>query len=54
MMKQDVATRLNPVLDTRGHLVLTEKDNEIVSRHKSAYCIIEMNPATVASETAAA
>jgi nitric oxide reductase NorQ protein len=27
MMKQDVATRLNPVLDTRGHLVLNEKDN---------------------------
>jgi nitric oxide reductase NorQ protein len=44
MMKQDVATRLNPVLDTRGHLVLTEKDNEIVPRHKFAYCIISMNP----------
>jgi nitric oxide reductase NorQ protein len=46
MMKQDVATRLNPVLDTRGHLVLTEKDNEIVPRHKFAYCVIAMNPAT--------
>ena len=44
MMKQDVATRLNPVLDTRGHLVLTEKDNEIIPRHKFAYCIISMNP----------
>lgn len=44
MMKQDVATRLNPVLDTRGHLVLTEKDNEIISRHQFAYCIISMNP----------
>jgi nitric oxide reductase NorQ protein len=44
MMKQDVATRLNPVLDTRGHLVLTEKDNEIVARHQFAYCIISMNP----------
>ncbi len=44
MMKQDVATRLNPVLDTRGHLVLTEKDNEVVPRHKFAYCIIAMNP----------
>jgi len=30
MMKQDVTTRLNPILDTRGHLVITEKDNEIV------------------------
>jgi len=44
MMKQDVATRLNPVLDTRGHLVLTEKDNEVVSRHPYAYLIISMNP----------
>ncbi|MEM3442673.1 MAG: AAA family ATPase [Candidatus Bathyarchaeia archaeon] len=44
MMKQDVATRLNPVLDTRGHLVLNEKDNEIVVRHPYAYLIISMNP----------
>ena len=44
MMKQDVATRLNPVLDTRGHLVLTEKDNEMVPRHRYAYVIISMNP----------
>ncbi len=44
MMKQDVATRLNPVLDTRGHLVLTEKDNEIIPRHPTGYVIISMNP----------
>jgi nitric oxide reductase NorQ protein len=44
MMKQDVATRLNPVLDTRGHLVITEKDNEIVPRHQYGYCVIAMNP----------
>jgi nitric oxide reductase NorQ protein len=44
MMKQDVATRLNPVLDTRGHLVITEKDNEIVTRHPYATLIISMNP----------
>ncbi|HYB03437.1 MAG TPA: LAGLIDADG family homing endonuclease, partial [Nitrososphaerales archaeon] len=44
MMKQDVATRLNPVLDTRGHLVLTEKDNEIIPRHPVGYVIISMNP----------
>ncbi|MGI0079002.1 MAG: AAA family ATPase [Nitrososphaerales archaeon] len=44
MMKQDVATRLNPVLDTRGHLVLTEKDNEIISRHQTGYVVISMNP----------
>jgi nitric oxide reductase NorQ protein len=44
MMKQDVATRLNPVLDTRGHLVLNEKDNEVVDRHQFGYLIISMNP----------
>jgi nitric oxide reductase NorQ protein len=44
MMKQDIATRLNPVLDTRGHIVLTEKDNEIVQRHPSGYLAISMNP----------
>ena len=44
MMKQDVATRLNPVLDTRGHLVINEKDNECVHRHKHGYLILSMNP----------
>jgi nitric oxide reductase NorQ protein len=44
MMKQDVATRLNPVLDTRGHLVLNEKDNEVIERHKYGYLVIAMNP----------
>lgn len=44
MMKQDIATRLNPLLDQRGHMVLTEKDNEIVQRHKDAFLIISMNP----------
>jgi nitric oxide reductase NorQ protein len=44
MMRQDVASRLNPVLDARGQLVLSEKDNEIVPRHKYSYCIISINP----------
>ena len=50
MMKQDIATRLNPLLDQRGHMVLTEKDNEIIQRHKNAFLIISMNP--VSSEFA--
>jgi len=50
MMKQDIATRLNPVLDARGHMVLTEKDNELIPRHKDAYLIVSMNP--VSSEFA--
>ncbi|MDV3243922.1 MAG: CbbQ/NirQ/NorQ/GpvN family protein [Nitrososphaerales archaeon] len=44
MMKQDVATRLNPLLDTRGHMVLTEKDNEVIPRHTQGYIVISMNP----------
>jgi len=44
MMKQDVATKLNPILDARGHMVLNEKDNEFIERHKDAYMIISMNP----------
>ncbi len=50
MMKQDIATRLNPILDQRGHMVLTEKDNEMIQRHNDAFLIISMNP--VSSEFA--
>lgn len=50
MMKQDIATRLNPILDQRGHMVLTEKDNEIIQRHNDSFLIISMNP--VSSEFA--
>ncbi len=44
MMKQDVATRLNPLLDTRGHMVLNEKDNEVIPRNPFGYVVISMNP----------
>ena len=44
MMKQDVATRLNPILDTRGHMVLNERDNEVIPRNVHGYVIISMNP----------
>lgn len=44
MMKPNVATRLNPILDQRGHLVLTEKDSETIMRHQDAYLIMSMNP----------
>jgi nitric oxide reductase NorQ protein len=42
-----VATRLNPLLDTRGHIVLNEKDNEIISRHPRGYVVISMNPFSI-------
>jgi nitric oxide reductase NorQ protein len=44
MMKQDIATRLNPILDTRGHMVLNERDNEVIPRHANGYVVISMNP----------
>ncbi|MDG6982844.1 MAG: CbbQ/NirQ/NorQ C-terminal domain-containing protein [Nitrososphaerota archaeon] len=44
MMKQDIATRLNPILDTRGHMVLNERDNEVIPRHPNGFVIISMNP----------
>lgn len=44
LMRQDIVSRLNSVLDSRRHLILTEKDNEIIPRHKYAYCIISINP----------
>ncbi len=44
MMKQDIATRLNPILDTRGHMVLNEKDNEVIERNPFGYVVISMNP----------
>ena len=44
MMKQDIATRLNPILDTRGHMVLNEKDNEVIERSPFGYVVISMNP----------
>ncbi|MDH5768950.1 MAG: AAA family ATPase [Nitrospirota bacterium] len=44
LMRQDIVSRLNSVLDSRRHLVLTEKDNETILRHKYAYCIISINP----------
>ena len=47
MMRQDVATRLNPLLDTRGHIVLNEKDNEIISRHPLGFVVISMNPYSI-------
>ena len=47
MMKPDVATRLNPLLDTKGRLVLNEKDNEVIPRNPNSYIIISMNPFAV-------
>src|SRR5574341_479656 len=44
MMKPDIATRLNSVLEPNGHITLTEKDGEVIPRHEFAYVILNMNP----------
>ena len=46
MMRQDVAARLNPLLDDREHFVLTEKDGEVIQRHTLGFVVISMNPST--------
>ncbi len=44
MMSPDIAARLNSVLEPTGHIVLTEKDGEIIPRHEFAYVVTAMNP----------
>jgi nitric oxide reductase NorQ protein len=47
MMKPDILAKFHPVMDQRGHLVLTEKENEIVNRHPYGYIILSFNPYSV-------
>ena len=47
MMKQDVATRLNPSPRHReATLYVNDEDSEVIERHKYGFMIISMNPAT--------
>jgi nitric oxide reductase NorQ protein len=46
LMRPELAVRLSPLLDTRGRIILTEKDNEVVPRSQFAYLVISMNPST--------
>ena len=45
MMEQEIASCLNPVLDTRGHDALNEKDGEKIERRKYGCMIISINSA---------
>ncbi len=47
MMKPDILAKFHPVMDQRGHLVLTEKENEIIERHPYGYIILSFNPFSV-------
>lgn len=47
MMKPDILAKFHPVMDQRGHLVLTERENEIIERHPYGYIILSFNPYSV-------
>ncbi len=47
MMKPDILAKFHPVMDQRGHLVLTEKENEIIDRHPQGYIVLSFNPYSV-------
>jgi len=47
MMKPDILAKFHPVMDQRGHIVLTEKENEIVERHPYGYIVLSFNPYSV-------
>jgi len=47
MMKPDILAKFHPVMDQRGHLVLTERENEIVERHPYGHIILSFNPYSV-------
>lgn len=47
MMKPDILAKFHPVMDQRGHLVLTERENEIIERHPQGYIILSFNPYSV-------
>jgi len=47
MMKPDILAKFHPVMDQRGHLVLTERENEIVKRHPKGYIILSFNPYSI-------
>ena len=47
MMKPDILAKFHPVMDQRGHLVLTERENEIIARHPQGYIVLSFNPYSV-------
>lgn len=47
MMKPDILAKFHPVMDQRGHLVLTERENEIVKRHPKGYIVLSFNPYSI-------
>ena len=47
MMRADVLSKCHPIMDQRGHIILTEKENEIVHRHPHGYIVLSFNPYSI-------
>lgn len=47
MMRPDVLSKCHPIMDQRGHIILTERENEIVHRHPCGYIILSFNPYSI-------
>lgn len=47
MMKSDVLSKCHPIMDQRGHIILTEKENEVIKRHPLGYIILSFNPYSI-------
>lgn len=47
MMRADVLSKCHPIMDDRGSITLTEKENEIIHRHPQGYIILSFNPYSI-------
>ena len=47
MMRADVLSKFHPIMDDRGSITLTEKENEIIHRHPHGYIILSFNPYSI-------
>ncbi len=47
MMRPDVLSKCHPIMDQRGHIVLTERENETVHRHPQGYIALSFNPYSI-------
>ena len=47
MMKPDILAKFHPIMDQRGHLVLTERENEIIHRHPYGSIVLSFNPYSI-------
>lgn len=47
MMRADVLSKCHPIMDQRGHIILTERENEIIHRHPHGYIVLSFNPYSI-------